>query len=235
MKLIIGGATGFLGSEVLRQSLRNPAVTSVIALGRRPATLPDGADAAKLKNIIVEDFRKYPEDVRKEFEGADACIWTIAVLPADVQKMSPEQVKLICTTYAVDALQALSQSSTTKPLRYIYVSGSLAERDQTVTPRFMPEYCLMRGEAETDLLHIGEESKGSLDVCIVRPAVIVKPGDTLEAVSIAMGIPVGEADSIGLREVAAAMLNQAVNGVEKDTLENEELKSIGKKALEELK
>lgn len=75
MKLIIAGATGLLGTELLRQSLRNPAVTSVVALGRRPASLPDGADAAKLKNVVVEDFGRYPEEAKREFAGADACIW----------------------------------------------------------------------------------------------------------------------------------------------------------------
>ena len=31
-----------------------------------------------------------------------------------------------------------------KPLRFIYFSGALAERDQARTPRFMPEHMLMR-------------------------------------------------------------------------------------------
>ena len=35
-------------------------------------------------------------------------------------------------------------SGTLRPLRFIYFSGALAERDQTRTPRFMPEHMLMR-------------------------------------------------------------------------------------------
>lgn len=75
MKLVIAGATGLLGSELVHQSLRMPAVSSVVALGRRAVSAPDGANAAKLKNVIVEDFGSYSEDVRREFEGAGACIW----------------------------------------------------------------------------------------------------------------------------------------------------------------
>ena len=75
MKLVIGGATGLLGSELVRQSLRMPAVTSVVALGRKPVSLPEGYDATKLRNVVVEDFGSYSEDARREFEGAGACIW----------------------------------------------------------------------------------------------------------------------------------------------------------------
>ena len=75
MKLVIAGATGLLGTELVRQSLRTPAISSVVALGRRPVNLPDGEDAAKLKNVIVEDFENYSDQAKKELEGADACVW----------------------------------------------------------------------------------------------------------------------------------------------------------------
>ena len=79
MKLIVAGATGFVGSEVIRLSLKRPDITTVIALSRTPISLPlqpeDGADVSKLRNIIVKDYGDYPESVKKEFAGADACIW----------------------------------------------------------------------------------------------------------------------------------------------------------------
>lgn len=75
MKLIIAGSTGLLGGELIRQSLRMSAVFSVIALGRKTFSVPEGADAAKLKSVVVKDFGSYSDDVRKEFEGANACIW----------------------------------------------------------------------------------------------------------------------------------------------------------------
>ena len=89
MKLVIAGATGLLGTELVRQSLRMPAISSVVALGRRSVTVPEGADATKLRNVVVEDFGSYSEDVRREFEGAGACIWFVPwafsafPLPAD--------------------------------------------------------------------------------------------------------------------------------------------------------
>jgi hypothetical protein len=79
MKLIIAGASGYLATEVVRQSLYLPQITSVIALARKNVSAPEdlgtGADASKLKSVVIKDYDEYPEEVRKEFEDADACIW----------------------------------------------------------------------------------------------------------------------------------------------------------------
>lgn len=79
MKLIIGGSTGFVATELLSQALQHQAITSIVALGRREATIPAdaGSNAAntKLKSIICDNFEEYPESVKSELENADACIW----------------------------------------------------------------------------------------------------------------------------------------------------------------
>lgn len=80
MKLIVAGSTGFVATELIRQALSNSGITSVVALGRRPAPDPQnlgtGADRSKLKSVVLEDFdREYPESAKHELSGADACIW----------------------------------------------------------------------------------------------------------------------------------------------------------------
>jgi uncharacterized membrane protein len=72
-KLILSGVTGRIGKQVLHQALQDPTITSVIALSRR--SLPDLVQLAKLKVLVLEDFRKYPDDVATELLDADACIW----------------------------------------------------------------------------------------------------------------------------------------------------------------
>lgn len=77
MKFILTGCTGFIGSEVLSQCLRNPTITSVIALSRRD--LPEAvAKDSKLKAVIMKDFTSYPDSVLQELRGADACIWYLS-------------------------------------------------------------------------------------------------------------------------------------------------------------
>jgi hypothetical protein len=79
MKLIIAGSTGFVATEIIRQALSNPAITSIMALARRVTVVPEnvkpGADEAKLKSVVCEDFGNYPETVKGQLAGADACIW----------------------------------------------------------------------------------------------------------------------------------------------------------------
>lgn len=79
MKLLIVGGTGFVATELIRQALAHASITSVVALARRPVTvpvnLPPGADANKLKSIVLKDFTVYDDDVKKELEGVGGVIW----------------------------------------------------------------------------------------------------------------------------------------------------------------
>jgi uncharacterized protein YbjT (DUF2867 family) len=79
MKLVIVGGTGFVATELIRQSLADAKIDSVVALARRPVEVPQnlgpGVDASKLKSVVLEDFANYSEDVKAQLEGTDACIW----------------------------------------------------------------------------------------------------------------------------------------------------------------
>ena len=81
MKLIVAGASGFVATEIIRQALGIPAITSVIALARRPVATPtnldSGADASKLRSVVIKDYGVYPEDVKAQLGEADACIWYV--------------------------------------------------------------------------------------------------------------------------------------------------------------
>lgn len=75
MKIIIAGATGFCGSEIVKQSLRNQKITSVVTLSRKPVDASDGSDTAKLKSVTIEDYGTYSEEAKSHFVDAEACIW----------------------------------------------------------------------------------------------------------------------------------------------------------------
>ncbi|KAG9235753.1 putative nucleoside-diphosphate-sugar epimerase [Amylocarpus encephaloides] len=238
MKLIIAGSTGFVATEIIRQAISNPAVTSIIALSRRETTPPPnaGADASKLKSVVCNDFSNYSEDVKKELAGADACIWTIAVGISKVKTMPFEEVRKICLDYTVTGLETICPLGS-KPFRFLYISGSNTTRDQTKKPLFMPDYSLVRGEVENRVLAYAKESNGAVVSCLAKPGLIKRPGQTAISGGIfpaiaraVLGVP-----SVELIHISATLIDQAVNGIEKDALLCDDMTRIGSKAFANLK
>ena len=83
MKVVIGGATGYVGTEVVRQALGHPLITAVVALGRHETQVPKDVDPqiaqSKFISVACSDFITYPPNVRTAISDADACIWCVKV------------------------------------------------------------------------------------------------------------------------------------------------------------
>jgi NAD dependent epimerase/dehydratase family enzyme len=75
MKVILTGSTGFIGQEVLHQCIQQPKITSILVLSRRALPTEVTANNSKVKVVMVNDFRKYSDDIVQDFRDADACIW----------------------------------------------------------------------------------------------------------------------------------------------------------------
>jgi NAD dependent epimerase/dehydratase family enzyme len=76
MKVILAGSTGLIGGAILRRAIKEPAITSIVALSRRQ--LPDDVSKeGKVKTVIMKDFSVYSEDTIAELRGAEACIWFV--------------------------------------------------------------------------------------------------------------------------------------------------------------
>lgn len=78
MKLVVVGGTGLVATEIIRQSLRVPQITSVVALARRPVQLDvDAPNTSKFESVVVRDYAHYGDSVKAALVGADACIWYV--------------------------------------------------------------------------------------------------------------------------------------------------------------
>lgn len=73
MKVIITGATGYIGGAALKRALAVPEVTEVIVLARREPEIQN----SKLTTLIKKDFNTYTSDEIAKLKGAEACIWYI--------------------------------------------------------------------------------------------------------------------------------------------------------------
>ncbi|KIH87670.1 hypothetical protein SPBR_05245 [Sporothrix brasiliensis 5110] len=244
MKLIIAGATGYTATELIRQSLRRPEVTSVVALARKATPVPSdiapgSSDAAKFTSVVVKDYEgPYDADdrVKTALAGADACIWTVAITPSKSSAYPFDEVRRVCQTSTLAGLRAIyaarGGSTKTSPFRFMYMSGIAAERDQTKTPSFKPEYTLMRGETENQVLAYAAEHKPDVEAIIVKPGLItsgrvVQDWIMAPLLGFVAGVP-----SIPLTVLASVMLDAAINGAKTDTLMHQDMSKIGKELVE---
>ncbi|KAJ6096072.1 hypothetical protein N7486_006818 [Penicillium sp. IBT 16267x] len=211
MKVILAGSTGFVGREVLNQCLIHPAITSVVALSRRELPRHD-----KLKVVVIEDFLSYPESVREDIKGANACIWTIGLIPSMVPKRDDGTAKRVSIEYTLTAARVF-QDVCEKPFRFVYVSGAAAERDQSKSLWIMQDYRRIRGEVETELLGFAG-AHADFKPYIMRPAMIISQEISLRSLMFGLG------PSIKIDVLAKCMIGLALKGGDKGIWENGDMK-----------
>ncbi|WMJ69343.1 NAD-dependent epimerase/dehydratase family protein [Stenotrophomonas sp. 24(2023)] len=115
MKLLLTGATGFAGGEVLRQALLDPAITRVTVLTRRRLAWRH----PKLHPVLMDDFMDYSH---VPLHGHDACIWCLGVSQASVE---PDEYVRITLDYTLAAAQAMFAAN--PAMRFCFVSGRSAD------------------------------------------------------------------------------------------------------------
>ncbi|KZN94472.1 hypothetical protein EN45_046690 [Penicillium chrysogenum] len=207
MKLIIAGATSLLGTEIVRQSLQIRAITQVISLALQPVQLDKSIDTSKLKNIVIRDYSEYPDDVKAELAGADACIWTVAVTPLRTGKV---ELKRVCQDYTKLGFKTICEAGPARPFRFIQCNTELM------------------------VLKFPTEKEG-VEVCIARPGVIANSSTWSRALVANLfrivnlfGQPL---PYVQRSQLAAALLSQVMDGFEKQTLSNADLVRIGQREM----
>jgi len=229
MKVILSGATGFIGREVLNQALAHPAITSLVCITRK--ALPETARSnPKLKAIILTDFLSYTPEILSQLEGAESCIWAMGA-PAS-KAATIEDSRNVDIRYMLAAAEAFTNSlapplkAQEKTFRFVLLGAMLACRDQKKSLWFLPTTRKMKGEAENGLLALQEKDESNLDVTITRPGGVV-PTNTLMP-----QLMVASTSSIRVDELAAVLIDEAIAGANGTrTLECDVLRNRGRELL----
>jgi uncharacterized protein YbjT (DUF2867 family) len=148
MKLLLVGATGLVGSHVLRQALADSRVDAVVAPTRRPL-----AEHAKLQAPLI-DFEHLPDDAA--WWQADAVICTLGTTIKTAG--SRAAFRRVDHDYPLAVAQRARQHGTAT-----YVLNSALGAD----PASRVFYNRVKGELERDLAQIGFSS-----LTHVRPGLI---------------------------------------------------------------
>ncbi|KAJ5530519.1 hypothetical protein N7527_003912 [Penicillium freii] len=233
MKLIIAGATGLLGAEIVRQSLQIPEITQVVALAHQTVHLDESIDSSKVRSVVIHGYGEYPDNVKVEFAGADACIWTVALTPLQ-PGFDFAEVKRICQDYTKLGFEAMCEAGPARPFRFIYLSAEGTPEDPTKDPVILPDFFIMRRNTELMVQRFPTEKEG-VEVCIARPGVIANSTTWSRALVANLFRIVNRfgrtLPNIQRSELAAAVLNQVMDGFEKKTLLNADLVRLGRREL----
>lgn len=218
MKIIVTGATGMAGSEVVRQAINDESISQIIALVRRPLEMMH----PKITTVIHDDYLLY-EDVKDHFIHCDACIWCLGISQLQVSR---EQYAVITYDYTIAAAKAML--AVNPSIHFVFLSGNGADR----TEKSKVLFARLKGKTENALLQSGLKN-----ITIARPDAIWPKHKNKNAPFayklVTPLFPLIELFTprkiIGSVPLAKAFLHLAKNPGEKNTYENMELRLLGGK------
>jgi nucleoside-diphosphate-sugar epimerase len=153
MKIIITGASGMIGAEVLRQSIADDSITKIFVLVRKPLA----TQHEKLNVIIHKNFLNY-SSLTDIFKEADACIWCLGV--SQLQVAAEEYIK-VTHDYTIEAAKAMMAAN--PAITFLFTSGEGADTTEKSKTIFARE----KGRTENDLQKFGLKK-----LYIIRPGAI---------------------------------------------------------------
>jgi uncharacterized protein YbjT (DUF2867 family) len=141
MKVLLFGATGMIGQAVLQECLRDPGVSQIIAVGRRPTGVSD----RKLIDVVESDVTHLtPHET--ELRDVDACLFCLGVTSLGLSEDEYSRLTFDVTLAVARQLVRINLHMT-----IIYVSG--AGTDSTERGRVM--WARVKGRTENALLTLG--------------------------------------------------------------------------------
>lgn len=221
MRVMIFGATGMVGQGVLRECLRDPRVTHVLAVGRRPT----GESHSKLAELVRRDFHDW-SDADDTLADYDACFFTLGVSAAGMGEADYTRTTYDLTLAAATALARLNPGMT-----FVYVSG--AGTDSTERGRMM--WARVKGRTENALLRLPFKAAYMFRPGMIEPVDGVRPSNALYRRSYAMLGPVialarrlFPSQVVTTAEVGRAMLRVAREGYPRSVLERGDIAAVAR-------
>ncbi|WP_218037009.1 NAD-dependent epimerase/dehydratase family protein [Spirosoma sp. KUDC1026] len=212
LKIILTGATGFVGEGILLACLDNPQIAEVMLLNRRHYDLTH----TKLKECLVPNFMTL-EGVMDQLTGYDACFYCAGISSVGLNEDKYTHITYNLTMHVAKTLLALNPS-----LVFNFVSGS--HTDGSEQGRVM--WARVKGKTENALMQLPFRAEYNF-----RPAgMVVYPGQknakAIYNLIIRMLKWLSPRRVVTLQELAQAMINAVRIGNEKRVLEMDDIRAL---------
>ncbi|KAF4975766.1 hypothetical protein FZEAL_7482 [Fusarium zealandicum] len=226
MKVLIVGASGMVGGEVLTHCLAHSSISSVVAFVRRD--LPSGvSDHPKLECVLVKDFSNWPQHALQAHADAAAMLWNMGTYDMNGNRAVDLEYPL---AFMEEMARVLQTEPRKFPFKYVHLSGTFVRQDQEKKLWFLEQSRKLKGVLESRALAFAESHANIWKTSIVKPGLIVSKNVVFP--TIVAGV-LGENLSIRVEELGAFMTYLAVDGEGEDsTIENTGLTRKGKELLD---
>lgn len=214
MKVVLTGATGFVGSQVLQLAIDDHDISKIISLVRRPT----GKIHPKLNEIIMINFCDYT-NILSELANIDACIWCMGSIPISMER---ESYAKMTYDYTMEAAKVLLTQNPN--FHFCYLSAQGITQDETR----LINIDRVKGRTEREL------SKLVKDTYIFHPGYIQpsiprkKPifSDYVIGPLVPFINKFTDAFSVPSQQLAYALLHVAKQGIDMQILENKTIRNI---------
>ena len=158
LRVLITGATGFLGGGVLQECLENNQVSSVVSISRSSVNI----SSDKLEEIILPDFSNLSA-IEQKLEGFDACFYCLGASSNGMSEQAYRSVTLALSQTFADKILQLNPE-----ISFSFISAEGAD----INGKAM--WARVKAEAEQAILNTGFKS-----AYVFRPA-ITYPDNNVE-------------------------------------------------------
>ncbi|MCG8508315.1 MAG: NAD(P)H-binding protein [Rhodospirillales bacterium] len=212
MNVLITGATGMVGSEVLTRCLAEDKITHVLAVGRRKCGVTD----AKLSEVEHDDFLDYAL-LENRLAHIDACFFCIGVYQNSVSK---DEFWRVTVDYPKALIEAFERAS--NKVRFCLFSAQGASSSEKSPIRFAKA----KGRAENILL-----ASGLTEKYVFRPGFIrsgpAKRGAIAYEKWFVPAYKLFPRIGIDAPDLARVMVDVGINGHAQTIFENRDLRAYG--------
>ena len=218
LSVIITGATGMVGEGVLYECLHHADIEKVLVITRNSC----GYSHPKLTEIIHSDFSDI-SSLSDRLTGYNACYFCLGV--TSLGKNEAVYTKL---TYTLTMNFATTLAALNPEMTFCYISG--AGTDSSTKGRTM--WARVKGKTENDLMKLPFKQVYNFRPAGITTFLPLKPSQTFYKTYRYVGWllwvmkVITPNYVIGLKDLAAAMINSSLTGYSKNVLEVKDIKNL---------